>query len=382
MADQDTGKDLECTNQGLPPWWAYTTLGEIRVDKGTAINPGKMPETIFELYSVPSYDTGRPEVVSGREIGSNKQVVAQDTVLLCKINPRINRTFVVGGHSPYQKIASTEWIPFFKVEGIVPDCLAYYMKINDFRDFLARNASGVGGSSMRVKPGTLAAYPLPLAPTSEQERIVEAIEMHFTRLDAGIDGLRQLQSKLKRYRAAILKAAVEGTLAEEWRAEHPDVEPASVLLQRILHERRSAWEQAELAKFARAGKTPPMGWQTKYTEPAAPGSGNLPQLPAGWCWATVEQVSHFARYGTSAKTSNEISGVPVLRMGNIQQGALDLSDLKYLPAIHQEFPDLLLERGDLLFNRTIVLSLLVNRLSLRAVLILAHTPRILLPFGW
>src|SRR5712691_8509377 len=39
-------------------------------------------------------------------------------------------------------------------------------------------------------------------------------------------------------------------------------------------------------------------------------------------------------------------------MGNIQDGGLDFRKLKYLPANHSEFPLLLLEKGDLLFNRT------------------------------
>ena len=39
-------------------------------------------------------------------------------------------------------------------------------------------------------------------------------------------------------------------------------------------------------------------------------------------------------------------------MGNIQDGKLDLSSLKFLPKDHNEFPDLLLEKGDVLFNRT------------------------------
>ena len=44
--------------------------------------------------------------------------------------------------------------------------------------------------------------------------------------------------------------------------------------------------------------------------------------------------------------------VPVLRMGNIVGGRLDVTSLKYLPGQHEEFPKLLLEPGDLLFNRT------------------------------
>lgn len=36
----------------------------------------------------------------------------------------------------------------------------------------------------------------------------------------------------------------------------------------------------------------------------------------------------------------------------VQDGELDLASLKYLPADHDEFPLLLLQDGDLLFNRT------------------------------
>lgn len=75
-------------------------------------------------------------------------------------------------------------------------------------------------------------------------------------------------------------------------------------------------------------------------------------LPKGWCWTTVENVMERCQYGTSAKTLEVSVGTPVLRMGNIQDGRLDLTNLKYLPADHDEFPQLLLQDGDLLFNRT------------------------------
>jgi type I restriction enzyme S subunit len=68
---------------------------------------------------------------------------------------------------------------------------------------------------------------------------------------------------------------------------------------------------------------------------------------------TVEQLASEVRYGSSAKTSSAMNdGVPVLRMGNIVDGRLDFGALKYLPQEHEEFPDLLLQSGDLLFNRT------------------------------
>ena len=75
--------------------------------------------------------------------------------------------------------------------------------------------------------------------------------------------------------------------------------------------------------------------------------------PSGWVWTTLGQCSEFLQYGSSAKASNDETGIPVLRMGNIRQDErLDLAELKYLPNSHEEFPALFLKTGDLLFNRT------------------------------
>ena len=161
------------------------------------------------------------------------------------------------------------------------------------------------------------------------------------------------RDKLKLYRASVLKAAVEGALTAEWRQQNPQTEPAGELLKRILVARRRRWEEDQLRKFEEKGKSPPKNWKAKYKEPVSPDTADLPALPEGWCWATVAQCSSLIQYGSSAKTSGDVKGVPVLRMGNLtSEGRLVLEDLKCLPLDHEEFPDLLLENGDVLFNRT------------------------------
>ena len=78
--------------------------------------------------------------------------------------------------------------------------------------------------------------------------IVAEIEKQFSRLDEAVTNLKRVKANLKRYKAAVLKAAVEGKLTEEWRKQHPDVEPASKLLERILAERRAKWTGKEKYK--------------------------------------------------------------------------------------------------------------------------------------
>lgn len=124
-------------------------------------------------------------------------------------------------------------------------------------------------------------FNLPVAPYQEQKLIVAEIEKQFSRLDEATTALKRIKANLKRYKASVLKAAVEGKLTEEWRKEHPDVEPASELLKRILAERHKKWEKEHPGK--------------KYKEPFAPDSPNLPGLPKGWVWATLSQLGELNR---------------------------------------------------------------------------------------
>jgi type I restriction enzyme S subunit len=58
------------------------------------------------------------------------------------------------------------------------------------------------------------------------------------------------------------------------------------------------------------------------------------------------------RYGTSVKCSYDAAGPPVLRIPNVQRGAVDLSDLKYATDAELDLSSFSVQRGDLLFVRT------------------------------
>ena len=166
---------------------------------------------------------------------------------------------------------------------------------------------------------------IPVAPFPEQQRLVDVLDEVMSDLDAGVKALESVRAKLKQYRAAVLKAAVEGTLTAEWRKAHPDVEPARELLKRILAERRRRWEEGQLKKYKDAGKEPPKNWKAKYEEPAAPEAGKLPPLPEGWCWTTVDQLAapepHAITdgpFGSNLMTSHYTdTGPRVVRLQNI-----------------------------------------------------------------
>ena len=239
---------------------------------------------------------------------------------------------------------------------IAPFYLGYFLQTSEYRSQVSRLAAGVNINNLKRQH--LEELKIPLFPVAEQHRIVDAIESYFTRLDDAVATLERVQRNLTRYRASVLKAAVEGRLvpteAELASAEGRDYEPASVLLERILVERRRRWEEAELAKMAAKGKTPKDDkWKGRYKEPVRPSVASLPRVPDGWAWATVDMVADIKggiTKGQKLRPGEEVREVPYLRVANVQRGFLDLSIMKTISATDAQIDELRLAPGDVLFN--------------------------------
>jgi len=228
---------------------------------------------------------------------------------------------------------------------VSPKFLLYALR--RFADAL--DAQGTGTTFKAVSGRIVREFRLPIPPCAEQLRIVERLEDLFTNLDAGVAALERCREKLRRYRASVLKAAVEGDLTADWRSAHPDAEPASTLLQRILAERRTHWEQEQLRAYADKGKTPPKNWKAKYREPVAPELADLPPLPAGWEWVGFDQIGAIqGGLQKSPARAPKRNHFPYLRVANVRRGRLQLDELHRFELTPQELAKLRLETGDVL----------------------------------
>jgi type I restriction enzyme S subunit len=212
---------------------------------------------------------------------------------------------------------------------VLPDYAIYYLS-QAVQVFKHRSR---GTTIAGVTKKQLADLPFALPPLPEQRRIVAEIETQFTRLDAAVAALERAQANIRRYRAAVLKAACEGRLvpteAELARVgAHRDAplpyEPADQLLARILAERRARWEAEHPGK--------------RYQEPTPPDTENLPELTEGWVWASLEILASDRRHSISSgpfgsalgtKDYRE-SGVPVIRGQNVADGQLILDSWVYV----------------------------------------------------
>jgi type I restriction enzyme S subunit len=343
----------------LPKNWKLSTIGnacEIVKGKKPKNSGERSDQRMIPYINIRAFESGLAEQFA--EPGEYPTCNEEDVLIVWDGA----RSGLIGrGVSGY--IGST--LARISCESLGNSFLFYFLQ-SKYGDINSRT-KGVG--IPHVDPQVFNTIEIPLPPLPEQRRIVVEIEKQFTRLEAGVAALRRVKANLKRYRAAVLKAACEGKLvpteaelhksgsgvpplvsnSKEKRGKRQDAASTSTfetgeqLLQRILSERRKRWNESNPQSEIR---------NRKYKEPAAPDTTNLPPLPDGWTWASLEQISRESSYGTSAKCNYNNSGPPVLRIPNIAAGRIDISDLKFAGITEHIKVGDELAPGDLLIIRT------------------------------
>jgi type I restriction enzyme S subunit len=160
-----------------------------------------------------------------------------------------------------------------------------------------------------------------IPPLAEQRRIVAKIEALQARSRKTREALEAIPPMLKQFRQSVLAAAFRGDLTADWREEHPDVEPASMLLERIREERRKRWEIANPRK--------------QYIEPEPADDRELPELPDGWCWASLTEVTSAVDpicYGVVQPGDDCANGIPLVRVCDIRKGVIQRDKLRSISA--------------------------------------------------
>lgn len=241
----------------------------------------------------------------------------------------------------------------FKVnpeESVIKKSLLFYwlkIAIEDLQE-----TEHLHGSTMKhINRGPFLAHEVPLPPSAEQTRIVEKLEELLSDLDAGVSELKAAQKKLGQYRQSLLKAAVEGALTAQWRAQHTPTKTGAQLLERILKERRARWEAKQLAKFEEQGKAAPKDWQKKYPEPMRSDISKLAALPNNWCWATTELAGDVLL--GRQRAPQYLTGRwprPYLRVANIKDDRIDFSDVESMDFDTTHFEKYKLSIGDILVS--------------------------------
>lgn len=309
----------------IPDNWVWVKLKTINKNKKRNIEPNKFSDETFELYSVPSYPEKSPEIVKGEEIGSSKQLVNNNEVLLCKINPRINRVWKVYDNTgKYRQLASTEWIVISENRVVYPNYLLYLLKSTYFRKLLTSNVSGVGGSLTRARPKEVENYPIAIPPFNEQKRIAEKVERLLNKIDEAKQLIEEAKETFELRRAAILDKAFRGELTRKWRRENNSED--------ILNYITSLKTITNLKKNG------------DILEPYA--------LPSGWRWARIGDLFHVQVGSTPSRKNVDYweGGLPWLSSGEVQFNTINESREHVTDLAVKECRLKLAPKGSILFG--------------------------------
>ncbi len=333
----------------LPPGWTIALASEVceKIQDGTHFSP----KIQLDSGDYP-YVTAKNVRPTGLDLANLTYLRAEDHKdIYRRCNPKKGDVLLVkdgvnAGDAAINtidgEISLLSSVCFFRPrpEVLHAGFIRYYLLAPETFRHLAGKLTGT--AIKRIVLERVRALPVLLAPLKEQRRIVEVVESYLTRLGDAIATLERVGRNLKRYRASVLKSAVEGRLVASEavlaKQEGRDYESASALLERILTERRRRWSES--------------GKKGKYHEPTPPDTTNLPNLPEGWCWASIDSLIWDADYGTSQKCTYEAAGPAVLRIPNVQEQALRLDDLKFATDPKQLNADGAVKAGDLIFIRT------------------------------
>lgn len=345
-------------NGDLPNGWVQTTIEEL-----CDLNPKHDPElsdgtpVSFVPMAAVSDVLGtitEPQVRTLGEVRKGYTHFADGDVIFAKITPCMEngKAASVRGMTNGLACGTTEFYVFRSRGAIDQDFLFQFIRQESYRKAArATMQSGVGQA--RVPKEFVLNTELPLPPLAEQRRIVSKIEALQERSRRAREALSEVGQLLEQFRQSVLAAAFRGDLTADWRAAHPNVESASELLQRIRTERRRHWEQAELAKYEAKGQKLPKNWQDKYDEPEPVDDFDLPELPEGWVWATVDELSsHIVDCPHSTPKWTE-EGKLCVRTTEFRPGRLDLANARF---VSQETFDERIQRlkpqpGDILYSR-------------------------------
>ena len=340
----------------LPPTWCTTTVAAIsdplRYGYTASANPeadGPKMLRITDIQKGQVQWLGVPRCEIAPE-KRDKFLLSPGDIVFARTGGTVGKSFLIR-QVPEPAVFASYLIKVAPATGVEPRYLYWFFQSLSYWDQIALKKGGLQGN---VNAKTLGSIELPFAPTNEQRRIVDRIEVLFDEIDRGVESLRNAKELVGLYRQSLLKSAFDGRLTANWRAENSDLlESPEVLLARIRAERARRywvaledWERA-VAEWKNGGAV-----GRKPTKPKPPAGFDLLWTSEWLPWASVSVRALLGAplvNGRSAKDRE--GGFPVLRLTALQSGKIDLRESKEGDWSEEDAEPFLVKRGDIFISR-------------------------------
>lgn len=300
-----------------PAGWVDATIGDV-IKPVAGIDPGTAPHALIDYIDIGSIDSERgvvaaPKSILGIDAPSRaRQAVREGDVLFSTVRPYLRAIASVPRlRSP---VASTGFCVLRPAIGVDRRYLLHWVRSTEFIDGVLPLQRG--SSYPAVRDADVHAQPLPLPPTTEQQRIADRLDELLGEIDRAAVELAEAKRKVALYRQSLLKSAIEGKLTAEWRSDFTQVDAAT-------------------------SAASPEGWA---------------EIPNCWRWSTAEAECGFITKGTTppkSLTSDGAKCVPFLRVTNLtHDGLLNFSDQVFVAEdVHRKFlARSIVKPGDVLMN--------------------------------
>lgn len=195
----------------VPEGWVSVPLGDVTSPSKEKIEPLDSPD--LKYIGLEHIESNKCRIIGNGLAGdtkSTKTLFHTGDLLYGKLRPYLNKVCV----PDFEGVCSTDILVFNQIPHLDNHYMMWFMSTPDFVDYANSNSSGV--QLPRINFQKLSGYQIPLPPLLEQHRIVAAIEALFARLDAANARLERVPSILKQFRQAVLAAACDGRLTEDW----------------------------------------------------------------------------------------------------------------------------------------------------------------------
>ncbi|MFY1618975.1 restriction endonuclease subunit S [Micromonospora sp. WMMD736] len=323
-------------HSSLPDGWQLSTLGDVAEVVGGGTPPTSDPANFSEVSGHPWVTPADLTGYTEKYISRGRRFLTQQGLKKCSARYVPAGTVLYSTRAPigYVAIASESLTTNQGFRSLVPSEVIdsnYLYHVLKYLTPLARERAS-GTIFAEISGGALALLPIAYPSLEDQRRIAQTLDAVELEARRGRNHLAEAQANLSSFSQALISSACIGNLTQDLAVQQRhQTQPVEKRL-------------ALLAKVKRAGRG---------RRPAAAVNLPLPDLPSGFATATIGDVAVQIDYGTSqrAEATAFDGSIPVLRMGNIQNGKLDLSSLKYC-RVDNEVSKKILHPGDLLFNRT------------------------------
>lgn len=197
----------------VPEDWNRVAISELATRLRSTVDPSESPDTEYEYYSFPAFDSeGSPVVTQGSEINSRKRELEGGELMVSRLNPRIKRVWEVSD-SDKPKIASTEFVAINVDDSRVRQRYLYHFFNSEAsKNILCSKVKGAVGSRSRVSYDDVMDIRVPLPPIDEQDRIIQLLDSVRSRMGSSKSQNDTLQTTQNQLRESLLSNAFTGEL--------------------------------------------------------------------------------------------------------------------------------------------------------------------------